>query len=162
MKPLPLLSVDQSHRSADSLSDGRSTTSRFNGTNGLPKSNDGLSGLNYGINLPNPTPYLASGLAGGPARVALKMAVDGALVLLKVSSVVDGAGGRGAADRGESSGKVSRKVTSACDVRLWDAWTRLIRSLERGSPRARRGECGEPIAPKGARWGSEGDGWKHR
>jgi hypothetical protein len=81
--------------------------------------------------------------------VALQMVVDGALVLLKVSSVVDGAGGRGAADRGESSGKVSRKVTIACDVRLSDAWTRLIRFLERGSPQARWGECGEPTASKG-------------
>ena len=32
--------------------------------------------------------------------VALKMVVDGALVLLKVSPVVGEAGGRGAADRG--------------------------------------------------------------
>ena len=49
--------------------------------------------------------------------VALKMVVDGALVVLKVSPVVGGARGRGAADRGWPNVEVSRKVATACDVR---------------------------------------------
>jgi hypothetical protein len=58
------------------------------------------------------------------------MVVDGALVLLKVSPVMGEARERGAADRGEPNGKVSRKVTRACAGRLSDAWTRLIRFLK--------------------------------
>lgn len=72
--------------------------SRFNGTNGLPKSNDGLSALNYGIDRANPTSHREWMLAGGPEMVALKMVVDGALVVLEVSSVMDEAWGRSAAD----------------------------------------------------------------
>jgi len=48
--------------------------------------------------------------------VALKMVVDGTLILLKVPSVMDGARGRSVADLGYSNGKVSRKVMEACDV----------------------------------------------
>ncbi len=100
MKPQPSLLADQSFRSADSLSDGRSTMSRFNGTNGLPTSNDSLSGLNYGIDRANPAFYRDWMSAGGPAMVALKMVVDGVLVLLEVSPVMGEARGRSAADRG--------------------------------------------------------------
>jgi len=48
--------------------------------------------------------------------VALKMAVDGTLIVLKVPSVMDGARERSVADLGYSNRKVSRKVTEACDV----------------------------------------------
>ena len=44
---------------------------------------------------------------GGPEMVALKMAVDGTLIVLNVPPVVGGARGRGVADLGYSSGKVS-------------------------------------------------------
>ena len=74
--------------------------SRFNGTNGLPKSSDGLSKLNYGIDRANPAFYRDRMPEGGPEMVALQMVVDGALVVLQVSPVVGGARGRGAADRG--------------------------------------------------------------
>jgi hypothetical protein len=74
--------------------------SRFNGTNGLPKSSDGLSKLNYGIDRANPTSYRDRMPAGGSEMVALKMVVDGALVVLQVPSVMGEARGRGAADRG--------------------------------------------------------------
>ena len=81
--------------------------SRFNGTNGLPTSNDGLSGLNYGIDRANPVSYRDRISVGGPEMAALKMVVDGALVVLDVSSVMDGARGRSAADLGEPNIKVS-------------------------------------------------------
>ena len=48
--------------------------------------------------------------------VALKMAVDGTLIILKVPSVMDGARERSVADLGYSNRKVSRKVMEACDV----------------------------------------------
>jgi hypothetical protein len=38
--------------------------SAFNGTNGLPKSNVDLVGLNYGINLTNPTHNRVRGIGG--------------------------------------------------------------------------------------------------
>ena len=72
--------------------------SRFNGTNGLPTSNDSLSGLNYGIDRANPAFYRDWMSAGGPAMVALKMVVDGALIVPQVSSVMGGARGRSVAD----------------------------------------------------------------
>ena len=58
--------------------------SALNGTNGLPKSNDDLVWLNYGINLTNPTHDRDGGSAGAPATVALQMAVDGTLIVLDV------------------------------------------------------------------------------
>ena len=72
LKPQPSPSAGQSRRLADSLRDGRSTTSRLNGTNGLPTSSDGLSGLNYGIDRANPTSCRAWMSVGGPAMVALQ------------------------------------------------------------------------------------------
>ena len=48
--------------------------------------------------------------------VALKMAVDGTLIVLNVPSVMDGARERSVANLGYSSGKVSPKVMEACDV----------------------------------------------
>ena len=48
--------------------------------------------------------------------VALKMAVNGILILLKVSPVTGEARERSIADLGYSNGKVSRKVMEACDV----------------------------------------------
>jgi hypothetical protein len=71
LEPQPWLSMGQSRRPIDSLSDGRSTTSRFNGTNGLPTSNDGLLGLNCGIDRANPTSGRDWVSVGGPAMVAL-------------------------------------------------------------------------------------------
>jgi hypothetical protein len=154
--------MGQNHRPPDSLSRGRSTTSRWNGTNGLPPFSDGLSGLHDGIDRATPISCRAWISVGGPAMVARQLVVDGVLVLLEVSPVRGEARERSTADRGEPSDKVSRKVTTACDVRLSDALTRFIRCLARGSPQARWGECGEPTVPKGTRYGSEGDGWKHR
>lgn len=51
-----------------------------------------------------------------PEMAALKMAVDGTLIVLKVPPVKGGARERRVADLGYSSGKVSRKVMQACDV----------------------------------------------
>jgi nicotine oxidoreductase len=48
--------------------------------------------------------------------VALKMAVDGTLIVLNVPSVMDGAWGRRVADLGYSSRKVSWKMIQACDA----------------------------------------------
>ena len=48
--------------------------------------------------------------------VALKMAVDGTLIVLKVPSVRDGARERSVADLGYSNAQVSRKVMEAYDV----------------------------------------------
>lgn len=81
LKPQPSLSVGQSRRPPDSLSDGRSTMSRFNGTNGLPKSSDGLSALNCGIDRANPASFRDRRSVGGPEMVALKMVVDGVLIV---------------------------------------------------------------------------------
>jgi hypothetical protein len=72
--------------------------SRFNGADGLPKSSDGLSELNCGIGRANPTSIRDRMLVGGPEMVALKMVVDGALIVPQVSSVMGGARGRSAAD----------------------------------------------------------------
>ncbi len=55
---------------------------------------------NYGINRANPTSSRDLMVGGGPAMAALKMVVDGALVVLNVSPVMGGAWGRGAADLG--------------------------------------------------------------
>jgi hypothetical protein len=79
--------------------------SRFNGADGLPKSSDGLSALNYGIDRANPTSSRDGMSAGGPEMVALKMVVDGALVVLEVSSVMDEAWGRSAADLGNPTSR---------------------------------------------------------
>ena len=48
--------------------------------------------------------------------VALKMVVDGTLIVLNVSPVMGGARERSVADLGYSNRKVSRKVIQACDV----------------------------------------------
>jgi hypothetical protein len=56
----------------------------FNGTNGLPKSNEDLSYPNCGINLTNPTHNRERVPEGGPEMAALKMAVDGTLIVLNV------------------------------------------------------------------------------
>ena len=61
--------------------------------------------------------------------VALKMAVDGTLIVLKVPPVMGGARERRVADFGYSSGKVSRKVMQACDVLDIIRTNRNIRSL---------------------------------
>jgi hypothetical protein len=74
--------------------------SAFNGTNGLPKSNADLVGLNYGIDLTNPAHYRIHGPVGAPERVALQMAVDGTLIVLDVPPVTGGAWGRRVADLG--------------------------------------------------------------
>jgi hypothetical protein len=81
--------------------------SRFNGTNGLPKSSDGLSELNCGIDRANPVSYRDWMPGRGPEMAALKMVVDGALVVLQVSPVMGEARGRSAADLGEPNIKVS-------------------------------------------------------
>ena len=64
----------------------------------MPKSSDGLSELNCGIDRANPTSIRDRTSVGGPERVALKMVVDGALIVPQVSSVMGGAWGRSAAD----------------------------------------------------------------
>ncbi len=51
-----------------------------------------------GINLTNPLLSRKRVAVGGPEMVALKMAVDGAPVVLNVLSVMDKARGRGAAN----------------------------------------------------------------
>ena len=86
MEPRPSFSLDQAPRSNDSLKDGRYATSVFNGTNDLPKSNENLSQPNYGISLTNPIHGRESVSEGGPEMVALKMAVDGTLIVLNVPS----------------------------------------------------------------------------
>jgi hypothetical protein len=48
--------------------------------------------------------------------VALKMAVDGTLIVLDVPPVMGGAWERRVADLGYSSGKVSCKMIQACDA----------------------------------------------
>jgi group II intron reverse transcriptase/maturase len=60
--------------------------------------------------------------------VALKMAVDGRLIVLKVPAVMVGARERSVADLGYSNGKVSRKVMEACDV------LNIIRTKNEQSP----------------------------
>jgi hypothetical protein len=47
----------------------------------MPKSSDGLSELNCGIDRANPTSIRDRMSVGGPERVALKMVVDGALIV---------------------------------------------------------------------------------
>jgi len=59
--------------------------------------------LNYGINLTNSTHNRAGVSVGGPEMVALKMAVDGTLIVLNVPPVMGGARGRRVADLGYSS-----------------------------------------------------------
>ncbi len=54
--------------------------------------------LNCGINLTNPLLSRKRVAVGGPEMAALKMAVDGAPVVLNVLSVMDKARGRGAAN----------------------------------------------------------------
>jgi len=60
--------------------------SAFNGTNGLPKSNVDLVGLNYGIRFASPTrpTTVFAGSVGASERMALQMAVDGTLIVLDV------------------------------------------------------------------------------
>jgi hypothetical protein len=48
--------------------------------------------------------------------MALKMAVDGTLIVLKVLSVIGRARGRGVANLGYSTDKVSWNMTHACDA----------------------------------------------
>ena len=60
--------------------------------------------------------------------VALKMAVDGTLIVLNVSPVMGGARGRRVADLGYSSGKVSCKMMEACDA------LDIIRTKNRENP----------------------------
>jgi hypothetical protein len=74
--------------------------SAFNGTNGLPKSNEDLVWLNYGINPTNSAHYRGCGPVGAPEMVALQMAVDGTLIVLDVPPVTGGAWGRRVADLG--------------------------------------------------------------
>jgi hypothetical protein len=45
-------------------------------------------GPNCGINLTNSSPIRERGTKGGPEMVALKMAVDGTLIVLDVSPVI--------------------------------------------------------------------------
>lgn len=77
--------------------------STFNRANGLPTSNDDLSSPNYGINLTNPTHRRDCAPVGAPAMVALKMAVDGTLIVLDVSPAMGEARGRRVADLGYAS-----------------------------------------------------------
>ena len=58
--------------------------SAFNGTNGLPKSNEDLVWLNYGINPTNPTYNRDGGPVRASETMALQMAVDGTLIVLDV------------------------------------------------------------------------------
>ena len=91
--------------------------SAFNGTNGLPKSNDDLVWLNYGINLTNPTHNRDGGPVGASERMALQMAVDGTLIVPNVPPVIGGAWERRVADLGYSSRTVSRDGTEAGEAR---------------------------------------------
>jgi len=61
LKPWLCVPTDKARRFVGSLTDRRYTTSVFNGTNGLPKSNEDLLDTNCGINLTNPTPNRAGG-----------------------------------------------------------------------------------------------------
>ena len=60
--------------------------SAFNGTNGLPQSNEDFVGLNYGIRFASPTlpTTVFAGSVGASEMVALQMAVDGTRVVLDV------------------------------------------------------------------------------
>jgi hypothetical protein len=90
----------------------------FNRTNGLPKSNDDLVWLNYGINPTNPTHNRDGGPVGASETMALQMAVDGTLIVPNVLPVMGGAWGRRVADLGYSGRTVSRDGTQA--GKAWD------------------------------------------
>jgi hypothetical protein len=85
LEPWPLSPSGHEQRPDGSLEGGRYATSVFNGTNGLPKSNDDLSWPNYGINPTNPTHSRVSVSEGRPEMVVLKMAVDGTPIVPTLS-----------------------------------------------------------------------------
>jgi hypothetical protein len=64
--------------------------------------------------------------------VALKMAVDGTLIVLKVPPVIGGARERSVANLGYPSGKVSCNMIQACDVLdiIRTSWGQSLFNLE--------------------------------
>ena len=95
--------------------------------------------------------------------VALKMAVDGTLILLDVPPVIGGAWGRRVTDLRYPSQRVSCNMTQA-----WAALdtlrtsSRNVRSLHWRFTLTRQCESGEPRRRETFTSGSGGGGWKHR